>query len=79
LKDKIRPGAKRLCVSVVGGGGIRIVPFWDVDFSGTGGGGGDSVGENAVDEEFLFTRAGKGKGVLVIDEKRYINDGEETT
>ena len=55
------------------------MPFWNVDFSGTGGGGGDSVGEYAVDEKFLFTRAGKGKGVLVIDEKRYINDGEETT
>ena len=46
------------------------MPFWDVDFSGTGGGGGDSVGENAVDEEFLFTRAGKGKVVLVIDVKK---------
>jgi hypothetical protein len=40
------------------------VLFGNVDFSGTDGGEGDSVGENAVNEEFLFARARKGKEVL---------------
>lgn len=69
---EIRPGAKRAGFGVVGGGRIGIVPFWDVDFSSTGSGEWDSVGEAAVDEELLFTRAGKGKGVLVIDEKEKV-------
>ena len=43
------------------------MPFWNMDFSGTGGGEWDSVGEGAIDEKFLFARAGIGKGVLVID------------
>ncbi len=54
------------------------MPFWDVDFSVTGGGEWDSAGEGAVDEKLLFTRAGKGKGVLVIDEKKkWVTNREE--
>jgi hypothetical protein len=39
------------------------MPFWNVDFAGTDGGEGDPVGESAIDEEFLFARAGKGRNV----------------
>jgi hypothetical protein len=46
------------------------VPFWDADFSGPRSRGWDPVCEVAVDEEFLIARAGKGKGVLVVDKKK---------
>jgi hypothetical protein len=70
LINEIRPGAKRACVGIVRGGRIGIVPFWDVEFSCTGSGEWDSAGEGAIDEEFLFARAGKGNEVLVIDAKK---------
>ena len=70
LIDKIRPGAKRACVGEVRGRGIGIVPFWDVDFPGPGSGAWDPLGEDAVDKEFLFPRARKGKARLVVDEKK---------
>jgi len=50
LINEIWPGAKRACLGVIGGGGIGIVPFWNMDFSGTSGGGWEKVGEGAVDE-----------------------------
>lgn len=38
------------------------MPFWDVDFPSTVGGGGDTLGEDAVDEEPLLARARNEKG-----------------
>jgi hypothetical protein len=78
LIDIIRPTAKRFGAGVVGSRGVGILPLRDVDLSCPSGIGWDSLGEDAEDEEFLFTGAGEEIGVLATAKSGTASNRKET-